>query len=196
MNKSFILVLAFLTVTTFVQAQTSSGNMMVGGAFQFTSVSRQANPNNSFSSFNFAPSFGYFISDNFAVGTSLNLGTSRSGTGDAKTVVSIFGFGPFARYDLPTSSENFSFFGQAGVTFSSVTENPPIGPDSKSSSFSFLLSPGAAYFFNEHWALEFSVNLFRITTNDPDNVNDNDKTTTVDFGLTTLSPSLGFRYHF
>ena len=115
MNKSLILVFALAVATTLVQAQTSAGNMMVGGTIDFTSFSREGGSLNDMSSFTFSPSFGYFISDNLAVGSSLTLSSSRQGTGSAKTVTTGFGIGPFARYYKFTSNDRFAIFGEAGL---------------------------------------------------------------------------------
>lgn len=197
MNKSFIVLgVFFLAATMVVQAQTSSGNMMVGGGLSFTSTSHEGGSANDQSSVSFSPGFGYFISDNFAIGATLMLGSSRTGTGAAKTVVNEFSFGPFARYYLPTSNDRFAFFGQARVLFGSEKVDPPNGNVVKENVLSFALSPGAAFFFNEHWAAEFMIRGFAVTSNDPNTSVDGDKYTTVELGLNSLAPSLGFRYHF
>jgi hypothetical protein len=196
MNKSFILLFAFIMVTTWAKAQTSAGSMMVGGAIEFSSVSREGGSANDGSSFTFSPSFGYFISDNLAVGTSLTLGSERTGTGDAKTVTSSFGVGPFVRYYKFTSNESLAIFGQAGLSIGSGKTDPAFGGVSRTSFVSFSVFPGAAYFFNEHWAAELSITGFMISSTDPNKSNNDDKITRVEFGLSSLSPSIGFRYHF
>ena len=127
MNKSVILLIAFLVVTTWTRAQTSAGNMMLGGAIEFSSTSREGGSPNDGSSFSFSPDFGYFITDNFAVGAMLTLESSRQGTGDAKTTSSGFGIGPFARYYVFTSNEQFGFFGQARLSFGTERTDPAFG---------------------------------------------------------------------
>lgn len=197
MNKSFLFLCAvMLGAIIGVHAQTSSGNMMIGGGINFHSTSYQSGSTSDQNTVNFSPSFGYFISDNLAVGTSLTLGSTRTGTGSGKTVESRFGIGPFARYYLFTSNENFGFFGQAQLSIGSTKIDPPIGDVDRGSYVSFALSPGAAFFFNEHWAVEFAITGFQVTSRDPDKDNDDDKYTTVEFGLSSIQPSLGFRYHF
>jgi hypothetical protein len=195
MNKVVITVFVAALFTTTVKAQTLSGDMMVGGSINVSSVTRQSGSVNDMSSFTFSPSFGYFISDHLAIGTSLTLGTSRSGTGAAKTTSSSFGFGPFARYYKFTSNENFAFFGQAGINIFTGRTDPAAGSVTKSSAVSFSIAPGAAYFFNNHWAMELSITGFAISSSDPDTSNDNDKVTRVDFDLRSFSPALGIRYH-
>jgi outer membrane protein len=196
MKKFFSLLFAVTLVTTLVNAQTSSGNMMVGGMIDFSSSSSQGGSINDNSGFTFMPSFGYFISDNFAVGASLTLGSSRSGTGAAKSTTSKFGIGPFARYYIFTSNESLGFFGQASVGFLSEKSDPAFGNVLHRSTITFALQPGAAYFFNEHWAAEVSLQGFTVNSYDPDTSGDNDKQTSVGFRLSSFSPTLGFRYHF
>lgn len=196
MNKSLISVIALVIAATCAHAQTSSGNMMVGATIGFGSVSREGGSLNDNSWFTFTPSFGYFVSDKLAVGTSVTLSSSRTGTGSAKTTTSTLGFGPFARYYLFTSNDNFAFFGQAGLSFASGKTDPAFGGVTKSSSISFSLFPGAAYFFNEHWAMELTITGFGVSSYDPDTSRENDKTTSVDFSINSFSPNLGLRYHF
>lgn len=196
MNKSFFVVFAWAIGAMTANAQTSQGNMMAGGAIQFSSVSREGGSLSDASSFVFSPSFGYFISDNFAVGTGLTLGTSRTGTGSNKTTGSTFAIGPFARYYKHTSNENLAIFGEAAFGFGTGKNDPAFGNVTHSNFISFAISPGAAYFFNEHWAAEVMVTGFAISSEDPNTDTNNDKVTTVAFILSSFSPSLGFRYHF
>jgi len=196
MNKSFIVLCALVLAATCVNAQTSSGSMMLGGGLNFYSRSYQAGSANDQNGVTFSPGFGYFISDNFALGATVTLYSARSGTGSNKTVQSAFGIGPFARYYLFTSNDRFAFFGEAQLAYSTSKYDPPVGNVDKGNEISFALSPGAAFFFNEHWALEFSISGFSIASGDPDTSTDNDKYTTVGLGLDSFNPQLGFRYHF
>ncbi len=202
MNKSsrsfkFLIVLGVLiTGATALQAQTSSGNMMIGGGLSFSSRSYQAGDANNSAELQFTPAFGYFVSDNFAVGATLALGSARDGVGDSKTVRTNFGIGPFARYYIFSSNTNFGFFGQAQLSFGTNKTNPPVGEVRHGNTLSFVLAPGAAFFFNEHWAVEFTIRGFVVESIDPNTDNDNDKYTNVSLGLNSLAPSLGFRYHF
>jgi outer membrane protein len=195
MNKFFMTVCAAVLLTSYAQAQTSSGSMMVGGSLNYTSGSSQSGSYN-YNDLVFSPHFGYFVADNFVVGTSLTIETGRNGTGSNKTVNSGFGFGPFARYYKFTSNDKFAFFGEAGIDFVSAKTDPPTGAVRKSNSFRFSISPGAAYFINQHWAFELSILGLAIQSTDPNTSNDNDKENSVQFGLSSFSPSLGFHYHF
>ena len=195
MNKSLILVFSFLMVATFTHAQTSSGSLMFGGGIDFSSRSRQSNNQNDYSTITFSPSVGYFVSDNFAIGLGFSVENEKSGTDPNRMVQTSFGAGPFARYYFFTSNEQFAIFGQAGLSLASGKTKISGGNVTKYSSTSFSIFPGAAYFFNEHWAVELSITGFQLTSTDPNKNNDGDKTTYVSFGLHTFSPTLGFRYH-
>jgi hypothetical protein len=192
--KKVLLLAVFIVGTLTAEAQTQTGNLMLGGALEFRSTSRQAADNSS--SFTLSPSVGYFMSDNFALGLSVGFETNSTGTGSDKTVNNSFGLGPFARYYVFTSNSQFGFFGQAALTFGTGASGLADGPKVNSSYLSFALSPGAAYFFNEHWALELMITTLGITSRDPNKDVDNDKTTEFTFGVRSLSPSVGIRYHF
>lgn len=196
MNKLITLIFVLAITATRAFAQTSAGNMMVGGALDFSSVSRQSGSTNDVSSVTFSPSFGYFVSENFAVGSSLTLGSTRTGTGSAKTVSSTFALGPFVRYYVFTANEQFGFFGQAGLDFGSGRTDPPAGAVARSTFISFSVGPGAAYFFTDHWAMEFSITGLAISSTNPDTASDNDKVSRVDFDFRSFSPRVGLRYHF
>jgi outer membrane protein len=195
MNRSLILVFLMFFATC-AYSQTSSGNMMVGGAIEFSSRSYQSGSANNSADVYFSPGFGYFISDNLAVGAGLSLSSWRTGTGAAKSVTSSFGFSPFARYYKFTSNESFAFFGEAVLSVSTSKTDPPSGNITRGNGIRFAISPGAAYFFNEHWAMELSMSLFSINSFDPDTDNGDDKVTTVSFGVDSFASSIGLRYHF
>lgn len=195
MNRS--LIFGFLMFfTTCAWSQTSSGNMMVGGAIEFSSRSYESGSANNSANFVFAPGFGYFISDNLAVGAGLSLSSWRNGTGAAKTVTSSFGFSPFARYYKFTSNEHFAFFGEAVLSVSSTKTDPASGNITRGNGIRFAISPGASYFFNEHWAMELSMSLFSIASSDPNKDANDDKVTQVFFGVDSFAPTIGVRYHF
>jgi len=194
MNKASIFSFALLTVITSGFAQTAPGNMMIGGGLRIFSDSYENG--SSASSTTFSPGFGYFVADNFAVGTTLAISGGRTGAGPGRTVRNSFGLGPFARYYMFTSNENFGFFGQAQFVLGFGKTDHETNGVSRNRSFAFSIAPGAAYFFNEHWAMELSIVGLEFLSTDPDTENDNDKRNTIEVGLNTLIPNVGFRYHF
>jgi outer membrane protein len=192
--KRIIVTLAFATSAFIAQAQTSAGNKMIGGTLEIQSTNYKSSNGADATYFTFAPSFGYFVKDNFAVGATVSLGSYKSGTGPGESNTSTFAVGPFARLYKFTSNEQFAFFGQAGVNFgSSRSETGNIVTD-KSSSVTLGIAPGFAYFFNEHWAAELSISGFSIQNTNSDN-NGSDRTT-VTFDVSSFNPNLGVRYHF
>lgn len=194
--KKVVLILVAIVAVTQLKAQTSAGNMMVGGNLSFSSTSFQGSSDDQDSFVGFAPQFGYFVSDNLAVGALVGLSSSTNDTGANKTVTNSFAFGPFARYYKFTSNENFAFFGHAQFTFGSGKTDLTPGGEVKRQSIAFQVSPGFAYFFTKHWALDLSLRGLVIESYDPNKDNDNDKETTIEFGLSSFSPEIGIRYHF
>jgi outer membrane protein with beta-barrel domain len=191
------LLTACLTITISVKAQTTSGNMMLGGTLSFYSTSIQGASDYKNTGTSFSPSFGYFIADNIAVGGNISIGSATTDNGFSKTVQTSFGIGPFARYYKFTSSENFAFFAQAQILYSSgKTKVTPAGTDSKSSTISFSVAPGFAYFFTKHWAFDLSISGLVIRSYDPNTDANGDKESTIQLNLSSLSPSIGLRYHF
>ena len=195
MNRSLIFVF-LLFFATCAYSQTSSGNMMVGGAIEFSSRSYQSADGYDGSDFTFAPGFGYFIRDNVAIGGELTLMRSTSRLAGYTSIDSQFGFGPFVRYYKFTSNDSFAFFGEALLSFSTSKYRQPSGADTSGNGIRFALSPGATYFFNEHWAMEMSVTLLSISSSDPNTESNDDKSTYFYFGLDSLYPALGVKYHF
>jgi outer membrane protein len=194
--KKLVLVLITAVLVNYVNAQTSKGNMMVGGALSFYTLSDQSDSDYEYKGTSFSPSFGYFLFDNFAVGAELSVGSNTEDTGNTKRVTSSFGFGPFARYYKFTSNESFAFFGQARFLYSSGKVDDTPGGENKTQAISFSISPGFSYFFTKHWALDLSIAGLTIQSNDPNKDVDDDKVNTIQFGISSLSPTLGFRYHF
>lgn len=192
MKKSIVL-FALISTTFFVKAQTSTGNMMVGGTLSVSSTNYGGNNDAKYSSFTLAPSFGYFLKDNFVIGASVSLSNSKDNNGLTETRRNGFGVGPFARFYKFSSNEQFAFFGNASVGFGG-TRVEGTGADSRVNTISFSLSPGFAYFFSEHWAAELGFAGLRIqNSKDP---NASGGTTTIDFNISSFTPNLGIRYHF
>ena len=190
----FLLLSAF--VITSVKAQTSQGNMMVGGTLSLSTTSYQSNSDFETSSTTFSPGFGYFVADNLAVGADLLFSSGTTDNGVNKTETNDFAFGPFARYYKYTSNDKFAFYGQAKFTYGTGKTDVTPGGETKTATTTFAISPGFAYFFNEHWALDFSIRGLEVRSHDPNRDGNDDKQTTITFNVSSFSPSLGFRYHF
>jgi outer membrane protein len=196
MKRTITILSLLLLISSYLQAQTSAGNFMAGGSIQIYSASNQNNDDYDYSSVNFSPSIGYFVSDNFAVGLNVGISSQKTDNGFTSSKQTTLSFGPFARYYKFTSNEQFAFFAQAGVNVGSGKEDNTPGGETKSSFVNFNISPGFAYFFNNHWAAELSFVGFSVQSNDPNKDAGDDKYSSVIFDIRSLNPSLGIRYHF
>lgn len=192
--KKILVIITLVSVSFFAKAQTSAGNMMLGGTVAVTSTNYGGTANASSSSFTLNPSFGYFVKDNFVVGANLSLSSGKDNNGVTQIRSNSFGFGPFARLYKFTSSEQFAFFANASFNFGAnrVDNGNNIN---KVNTVTFAVSPGFAYFFNEHWAAELAISGLSIqNSKNPDASGAG--TTYVYFGISSFNPSLGLRYHF
>jgi outer membrane protein len=191
MKKGLLFFAVVMFAATLSNAQTDQGGMMVGGGIGVSSSSEEGSTAKT-TSFGFRPNFGYFISDNLVIGAELGIGSTTTKLGAAKATSSSFDFGPFARYYKFTSNENFAFYGEASLMIGSNKS----AADVKSGTTTFAVSPGFAYFLNEHWGIDFQFSLLAVEVDEPNKDANDDKTTTVYFGVNTFNPSLGIRYYF
>jgi hypothetical protein len=180
-----------------VYGQTKSGNMMIGGGISNSSFS-EGDGNNDFrtGSFSFSPSFGYFLSNNLAVGAQFSLSSGYSEVNDIRNNNSSVTFGPFIRYYIFTSNEQFAFFGDASILIGGGKQENGQNDPNKTGVFRFAVSPGFTYFFTPHWALDLSLAGISFQAFDPNKDNDDDEERSFTFNINSLSPSLGIRYHF
>jgi len=196
-------IVLLVVITTVLHAQTIKGTKVVGGGLQLQIEKAQdyENSETKTTDFSFIPSVGYFVIDNLAVGININYSTSKTentflnNTNTTKS--SSFAIGPFARYYMHTSNEDFVFYGQVTALFGSGKETDTNDNKTKTSSFDMALSPGLAYFFNEHWSVELGFRGIGYNKQDPDKDTEDDEYSTFQIGLNSLMPStLGFRYYF
>lgn len=157
MKKSFIFLICCI-FTVAAKAQTAAGNMMIGGTLAYTFDSYSGGDSKANSTY-FSPSFGYFVSDNLAIGGALSISSSSTDSGAGVLKSSSFGIGPFARYYKYTANEDFAFFGDVSILYSAGSQDNTAGGKTKSSFVSFDVSPGFAYFLTDHWGIELSTSL-------------------------------------
>ena len=130
-----LLIAASLIMIAFVSnAQTSKGTWLLGGDAGFQSV--KVDGGGSTSTWNLAPSMGYFLADNIAV--RLHVDVSDNGAGTESY------FGPALRYYFTSIGSNAKLFGDAGATFGD--NYMMIGAKA-----------GAAFFLNNSIALETAL---------------------------------------
>lgn len=180
--------------------QIVKGAKAVGGGITYSKTTQPGylgDGEDSESSFEFIPSFGYFVSDGILVGINLGLSSGKADSFGGETKSSGFAAGPFARYYKQTSNENFAFYGQFSFLYGTGKETDSNDQETKTSAMDIAISPGLVYFLNNHWAVELGFRGIGYYSSDPDKDVDNDNVNTLDVGLNSFFPaSLGFRYHF
>lgn len=190
--KKLVMIAIFGLLTSAAMAQTSAGNMMIGGGFRFGSSTQETGADDLKSSnFGISPTFGYFISDNLAVGVNVGYNSFNYSNDDKQTS---FNFGPFVRYYKFIADDKFAFTVDAGFGIGSGTYDSELFGERKTGSFDVFVSPGFAYFFSPKWSLDFQLQGISYNTSDPNKDTDNDKGSSFNFGASSLNPSLGFRY--
>jgi opacity protein-like surface antigen len=200
MKKLFSICVLAAGVASYAQAQTTAGNMLLGGGIGYTSQKYEtAGDDATDNTFSFTPSFGYFVADNFAVGLNLTYSSNKRENmdnfdGELKTTE--FLFEPFARYYMFTPNDKFAFFAEGGLGFGSRKQDPEDLDETKASMFRFRVSPGFAYFISDKWSLDFQLSGISYTSYDPntDSDSDDDKQSEFVFGVDSFNPTLGFRY--
>lgn len=123
------------TTTKSSDALIPQGSAMIGGAISFVSTSEDGE---SFYIFTFAPMGGYFVIDNLALGTTIEI--LKIDDGDP-----FLGFGPFVRYYLNMGlfvQGKYQFQSQPGILDDRVTGSAA-GP-----------AIGYAAFLNDHVSIE------------------------------------------
>jgi outer membrane protein W len=155
MKKIILMTVAFLGFC-FANAQDkevtdnsfSKGDKFVEGAFSFRSGDIE-------DSWSFTPKMGVMLDDKWALGGFLALAGQDNGSVKNNT----FGIGAFARYYFLSlgSSKSFSAYGEIGLGYSSVSEEPDGGSKNTNSSMNANIDLGMNYFFTSHWAATFEL---------------------------------------
>jgi opacity protein-like surface antigen len=169
----------------------SKGDAFVSGAFGFGSSKTDAVKS---SSFTFAPSVGYFVTENIAVGASLGFGSTSEddGTGEDKT--SSFGLNAMARYYYTPASQ-FSVFGQLAIGMGSEKEEPAGVASYTEKTFGVNAGVGVSYFLNSNFAIEAGWAGLGYNTND-NGGNGAPKTSNFGLNVNLSAVNFGLLYKF
>lgn len=201
--KAFSVTLIICLFTVATMAQTTKGTISLGGALGIsTSTSETTAGDDKSTTVFIAPSAGYFLADGMELG--LNVLFSKQSDeldGDDAGSTSETALGPYFKYYMFTSNEDFAFTLNASVLFGFSKDSPPSGDDSgevKGTSFQFAISPGFSYFFTDKIGLDFQLQGIAFRKEDPntDSDADDDESSTFIFGASSFSPSLGFKFYF
>ena len=195
MKKVILSALAVMTFG-FASAQEGNGNggfskgsMFVSGAF---SIESSKTGEAKTSGFEIEPKFGYFVTENIAIGGKLGYASSKAEAAGVDTEDNTaLTIGAFGRYYFTPASQ-FSLFGQAGLDYSSV-ENKLV--DAKGNQIGINVGLGLSYFVSNDWAIEATWAGLGYTTND--NGGDGaDKTNTFGLDADLRAISFGVVYKF
>jgi outer membrane protein len=151
---SAIAVLGF----TFANAQDSGsfgfskGNILLEGNLGLSSTNNK-NTEIKTNSFEFNPKAGYFLTDKFALGLDLGIGSSKTkidGTDSGKS--SNFNVGVFGRYYFLDLGQRFKTYAEAGVGLDSGKD-----AGAKYSGVGFDAGLGINYFVSNSFAINFGL---------------------------------------
>lgn len=141
MKKVILLAIAMIAAVTFTNAQTNfkkSDKFLEGTVSYSKSTGTDA-------TYGLQPTFGYFLTDRFAVGASANFGKDGAG-------VKTTGFGAFGRCYVLNIGQNLKTFSQ--LTVGGTTTNDA---GVKTTGFGVNLGLGVNYFVSSKLALSLNV---------------------------------------
>ncbi|HEY1061120.1 MAG TPA: outer membrane beta-barrel protein [Daejeonella sp.] len=205
MKKLILSIVALSSLTLASYAQTEKGKFILGGtALYETSKSDAANANSA-ENLNLVPNLGYFVSDNFAIGTGIGYSFSKAAVASATGINNAVIVSPFGRY-YAGLSDQFKFFGQASVpmafgTVKAVDANGDAGAKAgTSTSFGVALSPGFVYFPTKKLGIELALKGISYNNLKVKDANDNDVKGAgredFSFGTNFFAPQIGVQFHF
>lgn len=161
MKKVLLTAVAVFSLT-FVNAQEeekkgfgfASGDVLVEGNLGFGSTNDK-NTEVKTSNFEFNPKVGYFVSDKFAIGVELGVGSDKETTAGTDTDKnSNFNAGVFGRYYFLDLGERFKTYAEAGLGMASGKTGLA---DAKYSGFGAGAGLGINYFVSDSFAINFGL---------------------------------------
>jgi hypothetical protein len=196
MRKLFLTLTAAVALTFAANAQTEKGKLFLGGSVGYD-YSKINGTEHSAQSFNVTPSVGYFINDNFAIGTGIGYTYAQdyNNQGD-KLKSQAFTASPFAR--AYKGNESFKFFGQLSVPMAWGNNKVEDTKTSTFSSYGVQLSPGIAFFPHKNVGIELSVRGLYYGNDRTKLEATGEKTIRNSFGLASnfFAPQLGVQFYF
>ena len=158
--KKIVLSAVAILAFGFANAQDSSsygfsqGNVIVEGNIGFSSTNNK-NTEVKTNSFEFNPKVGYFLTDKFALGIELGVGSDKSETAGTDTNKnSNFDAGVFGRYYFLELGQRFKTYAEVGVGFRSGKETLA---DVKYTGVGFDAGLGINYFVSDSFAINFGL---------------------------------------
>ncbi|MDX2063752.1 MAG: outer membrane beta-barrel protein [Bacteroidia bacterium] len=197
--KTLLLVAVFGFVATAASAQISAGTMFISGDASFSSEKFEptGGSEETFTSGLIGPRFGYFVSDNLAVGVRVGFGGSKFEEEGFEFQSTAFEVGVFGRY-YNMFNDNFGLFGELGVGIVSSTDEEDGTEVGKSNGIDAGLGLGFTFFPSTRFALEGSAGLVgftSLTNEDPDG-NELSKESGFNIGVGNTAITLSASWYF
>lgn len=197
--KKVILSVAAVFAFGFANAQETvsegfaKGDVFISGALGFSS---QKQGDAKVTTFEVAPSVGYFVTPNIAIGGRLGFQSVKDETEPIEEKTNSFSIGAFGRYYF-TPASKFSLFGELAVDYvSSKTEfDFPGSTDDKYDGFGVQVAPGVSYFLAKNFALEATWGVLGYSSLEND-APGSEAQKTFNFSLDTRDIRLGLVYKF
>jgi len=190
--KKIILTIAAVFALSFANAQDkkeggsgfASGDLFFSGRVNFSNSKTGDVKNDDLT---FAPSVGYFLTDNWALVGGLEIGSSKDDNGVTSTKQSSTGINVGANYYFtPANQFSLSIGGRISYT---ASKDDSSGTDVDTKEMGLRVPVGLHYFVSDHFAITAEWAGLGYTTND--NGGDGaDKTNT--FGLDVNMSAIGF----
>ena len=200
MKKLLLSLVAVAGLVYGANAQTEKGKVILGGNVGFNS-SKVEGAAKSDISFSVVPSVGYFVANNFAIGTGVGYTYDKSVSTLRQNEA--FKVAPFGRYYV-NLTDQFKFYGQLSVPMAFgnnkvVNANGDTGAKvATTTNIGVNVAPGFAFFPNKRIGIEVSVNGLGWDHYTAKAEGTGIKGTVNSFGLEadTFAPKLGVMFHF
>ncbi len=194
MKKLFLTLTAVTALTLASQAQTEKGKFLLGGQVGFE-TSKVKDTDVKQNAFSINPTAGYFVSDNWAVGTGVGYSWSKNERPTATTKENAFQVAPFVRNYI--GEGQFKFFSQLSVPMQwgkNTAEVVGVETEEKFARYGVELAPGFAFFPTSKVGIELKVRGLYFDSEK----NKTTDVTTNKFGLdaNSLAPQLGVQFYF
>jgi opacity protein-like surface antigen len=193
MKKIILSVAAVLAFGAANAQDSNGGGFTKGSMFISGSVGYQSDKigDASGNQFTFSPAFGYFITEDMALGGRLSVMTGESIENGDKS--SEFGLEVFGR-KYWTASSQFSLFGELAVGFGSGKIEDVVGNEDKYNAFGVNAGIGVNYFISSNWSLEAKWAALGYNSYKVDGADDAYNTFGLGADLTNITLGLNYKF--
>ncbi|SHG09916.1 outer membrane beta-barrel protein [Pedobacter caeni] len=219
MKTKLVITLALSIFTLASNAQTEKGNFLIGGSIGYSTAKSSAGSSSQShrsTAYTISPKIGYFIDNNFAIGTKLQYSANKSNYSNRNYQNGIpgewtynvdrtdsYGISPFVRYYV-NITDILKFYGEFEMSFEtgkskSKNDKGEMITKDKFNNYRPAISPGLVLFPSKKWAIEFSFPLVSYEKRTFSRISGQEEkasTNSFNFGLNTFAPKLGLNYHF